>query len=196
MGRARGLYRRGAARGSRARRGLIGGYTIQNTLVPSPPGNPESESALWYQWYFNTERGRAGLAAESPQPVPPLWETWSPGWRFSDETYNRTAASFDNPDFVELVIHSYRHRNVQRAGEERFKAMEAQLAQMPKIEAPSIVLHGATDGVRRAPADSPAERALFTRLVAREIVPGAGHFIPREKPDVVAAATLRLLEAS
>ena len=107
---------------------LIGGNTIQDTIAPSAPAEPETERALWYQWYFNTERGRAGLAANRRGICRLLWETWSPGWHFSDETFNRTANSFDNPDFVDVVIHSYRHRIGNAPGEPRFLAVERQLA--------------------------------------------------------------------
>src|SRR5882724_8834878 len=86
---------------------LIGGYTIQNTIAASPPGAPEAEQRLWYQWYFNTERGRAGLQANRRTLCRLLWQTWSPSWKFTDEEFNRTAPSFDNPDFVDAVIHSY-----------------------------------------------------------------------------------------
>ena len=82
---------------------LIGGYTIQDTTKTPPPAKPETERALWYQWYFNTERGRAGLAANRRSLCKLLWQTWSPTWHFTDETYNRTADSFDNPDFVDVV---------------------------------------------------------------------------------------------
>jgi pimeloyl-ACP methyl ester carboxylesterase len=174
---------------------LIGGYTIQDTLAPQRPAAPEVERALWYQWYFNTERGRAGLTVNRRSFCRLLWELWSPTWHFSDETYNRTAVSFDNPDFVDVVIHSYRHRNGNASGEVRFLPMERQLAGRPKIEAPAIVLHGADDGVARPPADSPAERAMFTKLVARRVIPGAGHFLPRENPDAVSSALLELLAA-
>jgi pimeloyl-ACP methyl ester carboxylesterase len=171
---------------------LIGGNTIQNTLTPPPPGDPEAEHALWYQWYFNTERGRAGLTANRRGICRLLWETWSPGWHFSDETFIRTAVSFDNPDFVDVVIHSYRHRLGNAPGDPRFLATEQQLAQNPKIQVPSIVLYGADDGVRKPPAAS-VDQALFTKLVAREVIPGAGHFLPREKPDAVSSAMLKLL---
>ncbi len=171
---------------------LIGGNTIQNTIAPPAPGDPEAERALWYQWYFNTERGRAGLTANRRGICRLLWETWSPGWRFSDETFNRTAKSFDNPDFVDVVIHSYRHRLGNAPGEPRFLAVEQQLAQHPKIEVPSIVLYGANDGVRKPPAPA-VNQALFTSLLAREVVPGAGHFLAREKPDAVSLALLKLL---
>jgi pimeloyl-ACP methyl ester carboxylesterase len=175
---------------------LIGGYTIQNVFAAQRPAAPDAERALWYQWYFNTERGRAGLEANRRSLCRLLWETWSPTWRFTDETFNRTAASFDNPDFVDVVIHSYRHRNGNAAGEPRFAEMEKRLAERPRIEVPSIVLHGADDGIRRPAADSPEERASFTSLAARRVVAGAGHFVPREKPDAVSSAMLELLKAT
>jgi pimeloyl-ACP methyl ester carboxylesterase len=174
---------------------IIGGYTIQNVFAPQRPAPPEVERELWYQWYFNTERGRAGLAANRRSLCKLLWQTWSPGWRFSDETYNRTAPSFDNPDFVDVVIHSYRHRNGSAPGEERFLQVERQLAQRPKIAAPSILLYGATDPLARPSPDvTPAESAVFPSLVARRVIPGAGHFLPREKPETVSAALLELLQ--
>jgi pimeloyl-ACP methyl ester carboxylesterase len=175
---------------------LIGGYSIQDTISPPRPAAPAAEQALWYQWYFNTERGRAGLAANRRALCRLLWQTWSPTWRFTDETFNRTAASFDNPDFVDVVIHSYRHRNLNAPGEPRFAALERQLAGHPKIEVPSILLYGADDGIARPAADSPADRASFTKLVDRRIVSGAGHFLPREKPDAVSSAMLELLAAT
>jgi pimeloyl-ACP methyl ester carboxylesterase len=174
---------------------IIGGYTIQNVFAPQQPSPPEVERELWYQWYFNTERGRAGLAANRRSLCKLLWQTWSPGWRFSDETYNRTAPSFDNPDFVDVVIHSYRHRNGNAPGEERFLQTERDLARRPKITAPSILLYGATDPLARPSTDvTPAEREVFPALVARRVVPGAGHFLPREKPEAVSSALLELLQ--
>jgi pimeloyl-ACP methyl ester carboxylesterase len=176
---------------------LIGGYSIQNTITPGPPGSPEAELRLWYQWYFNTERGRAGLAANRRPFCKLLWQLWSPGWKFTDETYNKTADSFENPDFVDCVIHSYRHRNFNAPGEPRFKAMEEELAKRPKIEVPTVVLYGGEDGIARPPAEAtPAERALFPKLVAHRVIPGAGHFLPREKPEAVSAAMLEALAAS
>jgi len=176
---------------------LIGGYSIQNTVAPQPPGPPAAERALWYQYYFNTERGRAGLAANRRSLCRLLWETWSPGWNFSDETFNRTAASFDNPDFVDVVIHSYRHRIGNAPGEPRFQAIEQELARRPKIEAPTIVMYGANDGIARPSAESsPGERASFPSLVAHRVIAGAGHFLPREKPEAVSSAILELLETA
>ena len=99
-------------------RGLvtIGGYNVQNTVRPSGPADAAQERALWYQWYFNTERGRAGLAANRRDICRLLWREWSPSWRFDDAYFERTAPAFDNPDFVEVVIHSYRHRHGNAAG--------------------------------------------------------------------------------
>jgi pimeloyl-ACP methyl ester carboxylesterase len=175
---------------------LIGGYTVQNTIVTrqQPGGSPEAEARLWYQWYFNTERGRAGLQENRRALCRYLWQTWSPTWQFTDETYNQTAPSFDNPDFVDVVIHSYRHRLGNALGEPRFKAMEEQLATRPKIDAPSITLYGQDDGIGRPAAEaSPAEKAVFTKLVAHRVVPNAGHFLPREQPGAVSSALLELL---
>jgi pimeloyl-ACP methyl ester carboxylesterase len=175
---------------------LIGGYTIQDTLTLPPPAAPERERALWYQWYFNTERGRVGLEHNRRGICRLLWETWSPNWRFTDATFNKTAMSFDNPDFVDVVIHSYRHRNLNAPGEPRLIAVERQLAERPKIGVPSIVLYGADDGLGAPPADTPAERALFTARAARRVVAGAGHFMPREQPGAVSSALLELLDAT
>src|SRR5580658_6001589 len=176
---------------------LIGGYTIQNVFAGPQPGPPESERRFWYQWYFNTERGRASLKANRRSLCKLLWQDWSPTWHFTDETYDRTASSFDNPDFVDVVIHSYRHRLGNASGEPRFEAVERKLAERPRIEAPTIVLHGADDLLDRAPAEATAaERTPFMKLVARRIVAGAGHFMPREKPDAVSAALLEVLAAS
>src|SRR5262249_16643064 len=87
----------------------LGGYPIRKIAEMARPEEPEQEARLWYQWYFNTERGRAGLTANRREICRVLWRTWSPGWRFDDATLDRTAASLDNPDFVDVVIHSYRH---------------------------------------------------------------------------------------
>jgi pimeloyl-ACP methyl ester carboxylesterase len=176
---------------------LIGGYTVQNTVAPQPPAAPATEHRLWYQYYFNTDRGRAGLEANRRDICRYLWQAWSPGWRFSDDEYNRTAPSFDNPDFVDVVIHSYRHRIRNAAGEARFAEVEARLATRPRIQAPSITLYGADDGiVRPATEPPPAERAVFETLVARRVVPGVGHFMPRERPEAVSSALLELLTSA
>jgi pimeloyl-ACP methyl ester carboxylesterase len=175
---------------------IIGGYSIQNTIKAGPPGSPESENRAWYQYYFNTERGRAGLTANRKELCKYLWKTWSPTWNFSDELYNLTAASFENPDFVDCVIHSYRHRLLNAPGEPRFKEVEEQLAKRPKIQAPTIILRGGDDVFGGQSPPEAADRSVFPNLVSRNIVAGAGHFVPHEKPEPVAQAILQVLDAS
>jgi pimeloyl-ACP methyl ester carboxylesterase len=175
---------------------LIGGYTIQDVFGTPQPATPERERALWYQYYFNTERGRVGLERNRKAICRFLWETWSPTWTFTTETYERTASSFDNPDFVDVVIHSYRHRIGNAPGEPRFMEIEKRLATRPRIDAPTITLYGADDGLGRPAAQNPNEGATFAKLVARRVVDGAGHFMPRERPQAVSSALLELLAST
>jgi len=176
---------------------LIGGYSIQNTVTPTRPAAPEAARRLWYQWYFNTPAGRDALEQNRRALCELLWREWSPTWRFSQETFNLTAASFDNPDFVDCVIHSYRHRNLNAPGEPRFLDVEQQLAKRPPIQVPAIVLHGGDDGFGRQAAEVTAvERATLPGIIAKRIVEGAGHFVPHEKPDAVATALLDVLGAT
>ncbi len=174
-------------------RGLvtIGGYNVQDTLVPAGPGPAREERASWYQWYFNTERGRAGLTTNRRELCRLLWREWSPGWRFDEAAFERTAASFDNPDFVEVVIHSYRHRHGNAPGDPRLDPIERRLAARPPMTVPSVVLHGAEDGVA-PPYRSERHMALFPPGTERTVLAG-GHFLPREQPAAVAAALLGLL---
>jgi pimeloyl-ACP methyl ester carboxylesterase len=176
---------------------LIGGYSIQNTVTAGRPAPPDAARRLWYQWYFNTESGRAGLQQNRRALCELLWREWSPTWRFSDEMYNLTAASFDNPDFVDCVIHSYRHRNLNAPGEARFVEIEQRLAKRPSIDVPTIVLHGGDDAFGRQSAEiTPADRATLPKIVDKRIVEGAGHFVPHEKPEAVASAMLDVLAAT
>jgi pimeloyl-ACP methyl ester carboxylesterase len=176
---------------------LIAGNLIQNVFAPVQPGPPEAERRIWYQWYFNTERGRAGLKANRKAFCKLLWQEWSPTWHFTDATYDRTAQSFDNPDFVDVVIHSYRHRIGNAPGEPRFEAMERKLAERPKIEVPVAVLYGADDLlVRAAPETTAAEKSTFPKLISKRVIAGGGHFLPREKPDAVSSAMLEVLAAA
>jgi pimeloyl-ACP methyl ester carboxylesterase len=170
----------------------VTGYNVQNTLAPPRPAPVAQERAYWYQWYFNTERGRRGLEQNRREICRLLWREWSPSWRFDDATFDRTAQSFENPDFVDVVIHSYRHRYGNAPGEPRFDALERRLAERPPIEVPTIVLHGAEDTVD-PPHRSESHLARFPAGTARQVVPGAGHFLPRERPAVVAEAILELL---
>jgi pimeloyl-ACP methyl ester carboxylesterase len=175
-------------------RGLvtIGGYNVQNTRQPARPASAEEERAFWYQWYFNTERGRAGLEANRRDICRLLWREWSPGWRFDDATFERTAVAFDNPDFVPVVIHSYRHRHQNAPGDPRFDPIEARLAERPRIEVPTVILHGRDDAVDR-PRRSEPHVSLFPPGTERHVVSDAGHFMPREQPGAVVAALRSLL---
>ena len=176
---------------------LIGGYTIQNTIKPGPPASPEAARRLWYQWYFNTEAGRAGLDQNRRDLCRALWREWSPTWRFSDETYDTTARSFDNPDFVDCVIHSYRHRNFNAYGEPRLLEMERQLATRPPITVPATVLYGADDAFGRPSSEITAsDRATLPHIFRKRVVDGAGHFLPHERPEAVAIALVELLAST
>ena len=176
---------------------LIGGYTIQNTVTPARAGAPEAVRRLWYQWYFNTAAGRAGLEQNRRGLCELMWREWSPTWRFSREMFDLTARSFDNPDFVDCVIHSYRHRNLNAPGEPRFLDVEQQLAKRPPISVPTITLHGGDDAFGRPAAEiTAAERTTLSKLVDKRIVEGAGHFVPHEKPEAVASAILDVLAAT
>jgi pimeloyl-ACP methyl ester carboxylesterase len=174
-------------------RGLVSvcGYNIQDIAGSSAPGTPEQEHRFWYQYYFHTERGRAGLAANRGPLCRLLWRLWSPNWAFDDETFARTAASFDNPDFVDVVIASYRHRFGYAPGDPAFEPIERQLAEKPRIATPTIVLHGAADGVQPA-AQSETHARFFAGPYQRRVIPLAGHNLPQEDPQAVVDAILDL----
>jgi pimeloyl-ACP methyl ester carboxylesterase len=177
-------------------RGLvtIGGYNVQNTLAPSQPAAAGLERGYWYQWYFNTERGRLGLERNRREICRLLWQEWfSPSWRFDEAVFERTAASFDNPDFVEVVIHSYRHRHQNAPSDPRLDQIERRLAERPPITVPTIIMHGGDDALATARL-SDRELAMFPAGTERVIVPNVGHFMPRENPEALAKALIRLLK--
>jgi len=170
----------------------IGGYNVQDALAPPRPAPPEQERAFWYQWYFNTERGRAGLERNRRELCRLLWREWSPTWKFDDATFERTAPSFDNPDFVDVVIHSYRVRHGNAPSDPRFDEIDRRLATRPPITVPSMVLRGGDDHVTpsRFSAD---DMSRFPSGTVRRVVDGAGHFMPREKPGEVVDALVKVL---
>jgi pimeloyl-ACP methyl ester carboxylesterase len=137
-------------------RGLVtvGGYNIQDPATADRPAPAAYEHRAWYQWYFNTERGRAGLEENRRDICRLLWQLWSPNWSFADTTFERTAASFDNPDFVDVVIHSYRHRRRNAPGDPSLEQIEERLAAQPTIAVATVVLAGGADGVRSDDHDS------------------------------------------
>jgi pimeloyl-ACP methyl ester carboxylesterase len=171
------------------------GYNIQHIASAMRPLPPDGERRLWYQYYFHGERGRAGLAGNRRALCRLLWQTWSPTWAFDEATFERSAAAFDNPDFVDVVIHSYRHRFGLVAGDPACAAIEQRLAAQPLITVPTISFDGTDDGVR-APADAPHDAPRFTGPRSHRIVPGVGHNMPQETPRVFADAVLELVRST
>ncbi len=173
--------------------GLVtcGGYNIQDIAASVAPAPAEVEHTLWYQYYFHTDRGRAGLAADRRGIAHLLWRLWSPPWQFDMATFEASAAMLDNPDFVDVVIHSYRHRFGYAAGDPTLEPIEELLAAEPNIAVPTISLDGNDGGF--GPADSsPEERAHFTGPYEQRILSGVGHNVPQEAPDAFADAVLDL----
>jgi pimeloyl-ACP methyl ester carboxylesterase len=175
-------------------RGLVscGGYNIQDIAASGDPRPPEDEHRYWYQYYFHAERGRAGLTKYRRELCKLLWRLWSPSWKFDDATYERTADSFDNPDFVDVVIQSYRHRYRLADGDPAYEATERRLAARPKIVVPTVVLHGHDNGVSPV-ASSERAAGSFTGRYERRVVPHVGHNIPQEAPREFADAVLSLV---
>ena len=168
------------------------GYNIQDISAAAEPLPPEQEYRYWYQYYFNTERGRAGLKQNRRALARLLWRLWSPNWQFDDATFERTAKSFDNPDFVDVAIQSYRHRYGYAPGDPALEAIERRLAQQPAIKVPTIVLQGEADGVT-PPEQSEAHEKFFTGPYQRRLIPRAGHNLPQEEPRLFAGAVLELM---
>ncbi len=170
-------------------------YNIQNIAQAMTPDTPRNELSLWYQYYFHSERGRRGLAQDRRGMCRLLWQLWSPTWRFDDATFERSAAAFDNPDFVDVVIHSYRHRFGLVPGDPALAEVEAALALQPPIRVPALSFDGADDGVRPpAPACQHAHR--FTGARSHAVVSGVGHNMPQEVPAVFAEAVLALVRGA
>jgi len=168
-------------------------YNIQNIAQAMVPDLPENEHRLWYQYYFHSERGRAGLEQDRRAVTHVLWKLWSPTWKFDEDTFAKSAASFDNPDFVDVVIQSYRHRFGLVEGDPAYAHIEARLSQQPAITVPAITFDGEDDGVRPPSRIAPhAQR--FTGPRSHRVIPGVGHNMPQEKPEIFAQAVLELLK--
>jgi pimeloyl-ACP methyl ester carboxylesterase len=167
------------------------GYQIQDIATSDKPADPEQEQRFWYQYYFHTQRGRNGLAQMRKELGRLLWKLWSPTWAFDDATYSRSARSFENPDFVDVVIHSYRHRMGNAPGDPRYAAIEGKLATLPKIGVPTIVIHGAVDDVNPV-HKSEGHRKYFIGRYERRVFENVGHNPPQEAPQAFAEAILDL----
>jgi pimeloyl-ACP methyl ester carboxylesterase len=172
----------------------VNSYLVQDIAKAMVPARPEREVPLWYQYYFQVERGRAGLAANRRDIARILWQQWSPNWHFDDATFERTAAAFDNPDYVDVVIHSYRHRFGLADGDPQYADLQRRLAELPAIAVPTITLDGDGDAV--APAtDGARSAAKFTGRRSHHVIPRAGHNLPQEEPEAFAAAVMELIKA-
>lgn len=168
------------------------GYNIQDIAAAARPLPPHAEQRLWYQYYLHGERGAAGLAADRRGFCSLLWGMWSPEWRFDAATFDRSAASFENPDFVPVVVHSYRHRFGLVPGDPACADTERRLAAQPPIPVPTITLDGAADGVAGPPRSAAHHASLFPRHLGHRVLPGIGHNIPQEAPQDFAEAILAL----
>jgi len=175
----------------------IGGYSVQDTVTPGPPMGARAAAMFWYMWYFNTEPGARALRENRHDIIRYLWDTWSPAWTYTDEDYARSAPSFDNPDFVDVVIHSYRHRQFNAPGEERFLDDERRLAERVPVTVPTIILRPGATGLGGPPSRDPSgDQRLFPNMIDRRIVERAGHDLPAHRPDAVADALLELVAAA
>jgi pimeloyl-ACP methyl ester carboxylesterase len=167
----------------------VSGYLIGSQAAGAVPLPPEAELQWWYQYYFATERGRAGYEKYRREFSKLIWRTASPKWAFDDATFDRSAASFDNPDHVAIVIHNYRWRLGVADGESEYAGLEQQLASAPSITVPTITLEGDANG---APHPEPtAYASKFTgKYEHRTIEGGVGHNLPQEAPEAFADAVL------
>jgi pimeloyl-ACP methyl ester carboxylesterase len=146
----------------------------------------------WYHWYFALPRGADLVKGSRRELGKFLWATWSPGWRFADADYAETAASFDNPDWADVTLHSYRHRWGHAPGDPRYDALERRLSSVPTIRVPTLVLHGDADACNN-PLTSADKEQFFADRYERKLLPGVGHFPQREAPDTVAREVIAWL---
>lgn len=170
----------------------VNSYLIQDIAHATAPLAAPVEWGLWYQYYFQTERGRAGLEANRRDIARILWKNNSPTWQFDEQTFARAAEAFDNPDYVDVVIHSYRHRLGLAPGYPLHEATENKLAALPPITVPAITLDGTADGVVPA-TDGKASAARFTGQRTHRQIAGVGHNLPQEAPAAFADAVTELV---
>ncbi len=167
----------------------VSGYLIGNQKANAAPLPPKAELSWWYQFYFATERGRLGYDANRSDFARLIWQTASPTWKFDDATFARSAAAFDNPDHVAIVIHNYRWRLGVAQGEPRYGALESRLATAPNIGVPTITMEGVANG---APHPDPAAYAgKFSGQYRHRLIGGGiGHNLPQEAPQAFAQAVI------
>jgi pimeloyl-ACP methyl ester carboxylesterase len=167
----------------------VSGYLISSPAGNQTPWPPQAAFAFWYQYYFATEVGKAGYAKYLDEFNKFIWHQASPKWNFDGATYNRTAASFKNPDHVDIVMHDYRWRLGLADGERKYDDLEKRLAALPAVTVPAITMEGDSNGAIHAP--STAYRNRFSgKYDYRLITGGVGHNIPQEAPQAFAQAVI------
>ena len=163
--------------------GLIScnGYNIQNIKIDSiTPDKPENEKNYWYQYFFHTKRGFNSLTKNRNDIIKFLWKTWSPTWKFSKKDFELSQESFQNPDFVDVVIHSYKHRYGLVDGDKSYSNIENKLSLIPKIKVPTITIDGLMNGVREPKREKNIKK--FTNLIKHKLLKNVGHNVPQESP--------------
>ena len=168
----------------------VDGYAVQDIAASAEPVAPAWEATYWYQYYFHGSRGKLGLEVNRDELCELLWRTWSPTWNFSAETFAASSPSLHNPDFVDVVVHSYRHRFGLAEGDPRYDDIETALAEAPPIIVPTIVLEPGADGILGSSADSDRER--FVGPYGHERLANTGHNVPQQAPREFARAILDL----
>ncbi len=166
----------------------VSGYAIPNQAANKTPLPPEAERQWWYQYYFATERGRLGYDKYRHDFAKLIWQIASPKWGFDDATFDRSAAAFDNPDHVSIVIHNYRWRLGLADGERKYDELEKKLAEAPVITVPTITLEGDANGAPHFPDDTPYRQKFSGKYAYRVIQGGIGHNLPQEAPEAFAKA--------
>ncbi len=167
----------------------VNGYTIQAIARATEPLAPENEHRLWYQYLMHGERGRRELVERRDAFLSYLWRQWSPTWAFDAATFARTAASFENPDFVDVTLHSYRHRFGLVPGDPAYDAIEERLSHAPPIAVPAITLDGAADGII-ALGGTAGHAPHFRARHEHRTLADVGHDVPQEAPEAFADAVL------
>lgn len=169
----------------------VNGYLVQEIAKAHLPIPAKVEAGLWYQYYFSTERGHAGLIANRRDIARTIWSNNSPTWHYDEATFTRAMAALDNPDYVAIVIHNYRFRLGLAPGHPHYAPLEKRLAALPPVTVPAITLDGAADGV--VPAnDGKAQAARFAGPRTHRIIPGVGHNLPQEAPQAFVDAVMAL----
>ncbi|NML65011.1 alpha/beta hydrolase [Hymenobacter sp. RP-2-7] len=168
---------------------VVASVGYETGIKPGDEILPQQVHAYWYQWFFHSERGHEMLQNNRRDFCRYIWHLWAPTWQFGDAEFAQAAASWDNPDWVAVVLHSYRVRWGAAPPDPRYAALEAQLTPQPTISVPTILLHGELDGAALV-ASSEGKEQYFSGPYERRVLPGVGHYVPREAPEAIVASVL------